>query len=210
MELNREQIIKVLECCIEGTSEACLKCVFGLTPPYPVCKTMVQKQALALINSYEEQIFALENRLKECENGYEGTLHLESCKLHDAEQKVKELTEENKAWQKQLISQEEKSGKSYYDLACEVEDLRAENERLRKALSTDISIVRVSRGSGKTAHLREVGRIKVDAIRADTVQKMQKRLGEHFVEHNEVKYGGGLVHKVLDKVAKEMLKGETP
>ena len=42
--------------------------------------------------------------------------------------------------------------------------------------------------------------------KADTVRKMRERLGEHFVEHNEVKYGGGLVHKVLDKVAKEMLE----
>ena len=47
------------------------------------------------IKSQDEQIFQLENRLKECENGYAGTLHLESNKLHDAEERVKELTEEN-------------------------------------------------------------------------------------------------------------------
>ena len=44
---------------------------------------------------YEQKIYELENRLKECENGYEGTLFLDRCKLHDAEEKVKELTEEN-------------------------------------------------------------------------------------------------------------------
>ena len=43
-----------------------------------------------------------------------------------------ELTEDNKAWQKQLIATKEESGKAYYDLACEVEDLRAKNERLRE------------------------------------------------------------------------------
>lgn len=40
------------------------------------------------IKGYENKIFELENRLKECENGYEGTLALERAK-------VKDLTEEN-------------------------------------------------------------------------------------------------------------------
>ena len=50
--------------------------------------------------------------------------------INSQERRIKELTEENKAWQKQLISTEEQAGKAYYDLACEVENLRAENERL--------------------------------------------------------------------------------
>lgn len=40
------------------------------------------------VKKQEEQIFALENRLKECENGYEGTLALERAR-------VRELSEEN-------------------------------------------------------------------------------------------------------------------
>ena len=44
---------------------------------------------------YEQKILELENRLKECENGYEGTLYLDRCKLHDAEEKIEKLTEEN-------------------------------------------------------------------------------------------------------------------
>lgn len=51
-----EDIIKALECCVNGTSEACLKCAFGLTPPYPVCKTMVEKYALDLINRQRAEI----------------------------------------------------------------------------------------------------------------------------------------------------------
>ena len=46
------------------------------------------------------------------------------------EQKIKKLTEENDAWQKRLISTEEKADKAYYELACEVEDLRTENANL--------------------------------------------------------------------------------
>lgn len=34
-----------------------------------------------------------------------------------------------------------------------------------------------------------------------------KKIDEYFVEHNDIKYGGGLIHKVLDQIAKEMLQG---
>ena len=47
-------------------------------------------EIFAFVNAQTDKIFALENRLKECENGYAGTLHLESCKLHDAERKIAE------------------------------------------------------------------------------------------------------------------------
>ena len=59
-ELKPEDVMKALDCCAEDTSEACLKCVFGLTPPYPVCKTMVAKQALALLREKDAQISALQ------------------------------------------------------------------------------------------------------------------------------------------------------
>lgn len=89
MELNREQIIKALECLWYEK-----ECVGDECPLFKLggdCAPLIAMEALSLI---------------------------------------KELTEENEAWQKQLISTEEKSGKAYYELACEVEDLRAENERL--------------------------------------------------------------------------------
>lgn len=54
--MNEQDVLKALECCVDGTSEACLKCVFGLTPPYPVCKTMVAKYALALIREKNAEI----------------------------------------------------------------------------------------------------------------------------------------------------------
>jgi hypothetical protein len=92
MELNREDIIKALECWCDDV------CV-GEKCPYYVyhnfCVPRISKDALTLIKDQAEQIFKLENRLKECENGYEGTLFLDRCKLHDAEEKVKQLTEEN-------------------------------------------------------------------------------------------------------------------
>ena len=77
-----------------------------------------------------------------------------------------------------------------------IKELTKENERLRAEVSVKKKLL------DKSVDLE-------DKVKADTVRKMQERLGEHFVEHNEVKYGGGLVHKVLDKIAKEMTTDET-
>lgn len=108
---------------------------------------------------------------------------------------IKELTEENERLTNNIVEQ-----------SAENMMLIGENKRLQKALNTDISIVRVSRGSGKTAHLREVGRIKVDAIRADTVRKMQERLKEHL-EKPEFPWDSFTVaEEVIDQIAKEMLE----
>lgn len=169
MELNKEQIIKALECCqIRHINKACDDCYYHRWLE-PTCRGVLCEDALALI---------------------------------------KELTEENDAWQKQLISEKEKADKAYYDLACEVENLRSENERLQKALNTDISIVRVSRGSGKTNHLREVGRIKADAIKADTVRKMQERFNEKVAKlliSPSIQYQASAF---IDQIAKEMVEGK--
>jgi hypothetical protein len=133
MELNREQIIKALECCITKHHENC--CNLGKWHEEWNCMTDLMKSALSLI---------------------------------------KELSEEN--------------------------------ERLRKVLFTDISVVRVSRGSGKTAHLREIGQIKVDAIRADTVRKMQEKVEKKILEINPNLCG---LLPFIDQIAKEMLEEDT-
>lgn len=76
-------------------------------------------EIFAFVNAQADKIFALESRLKECENGYEGTLHLESNKLHDAEEKVKELTQAN-----------EQLSESYDHLEKTKDELLAERSRL--------------------------------------------------------------------------------
>ncbi len=86
--------------------------------------------------------------------------------------------------------------------------LTEENERLKKALYTDISIVRVSRGSGKTNHLREVARVRMDAVRADTVRKMQERLTLEFDRMHKSNFMTPEVRQwIIDQIAKEMLEG---
>ena len=145
MELNIEQIIKGLECCADENS------CEGKCPYYSnvvtVCSTNLAKDALAIIKEQDERIFKLENRLKECENGYEGTLYLERCKLHDAEQKIEELTkkvgelEEYYAIAKQdnddtcdLLFKAEDENK---ELAKKNKELAEENKRLTKRLEKD-------------------------------------------------------------------------
>lgn len=90
MELNREQVKKELVLFIDDTP---VELHFNHKKTSKFLSFL--KLVLAVITTDEQKIFELENRLKECENGYEGTLYLERCKLHDAEQKTKELTEEN-------------------------------------------------------------------------------------------------------------------
>lgn len=120
MELNREQIKKALECCFvnDWNSTKCNECPFYNGGGG--CIDELKEFTIAFINSQEQKIFELENRLKECENGYEGTLFLDRCKLHDAEEKVKELTEEN-----------EKLHASCTELTQKCASLTEENERLR-------------------------------------------------------------------------------
>lgn len=89
MKLNEETVKKALECCIQ--SNYCENCEYREERGDGVDVCSIRSDALALINSLEQKIFELENRLKECENGYEGTLFLDRCKLHDAEEKIKEL-----------------------------------------------------------------------------------------------------------------------
>ena len=57
--MTDNEIIKSLECCVEGTSESCLSCVLRLTP-YPACKTLVEKHTLDLIKRQKAEIERLE------------------------------------------------------------------------------------------------------------------------------------------------------
>ena len=88
-DLKIEDEMKAIECCSKGDCDKCPN------DDKKDCIGKTVKDALAIIYLYEQKVFELENRLKECENGYEGTLHLERSKLHDAEEKVSELMAEN-------------------------------------------------------------------------------------------------------------------
>lgn len=109
------------------------------------------------------------------------------------EQRIKELTEENEAWQKALITEKENADKAYYELACEVEDLRAENERLNKE---------VKYWEVETKEARADIDQAVTEARADTVRKMQEKLIKGaFCSACGIDYS----HHII-QIAKEMLE----
>ena len=113
--MEREKIIKALEFCANNDD-----CVGVMCPYYTIgCEYKMPKDALSLIKEQEQKIFELEKCLKERENGYEGTLYLDRCKLHDAEEKVKELTQAN-----------EQLSESYDHLEKTKDELLAERSRL--------------------------------------------------------------------------------
>ena len=108
-------------------------------------------EIFAFVNAQADKIFELENRLKECENGYDGTLHLESCKLHDAEEKVKELTAENKKLKNRITFQvvmpddkmEEIKAECLERVELDVKECRADTvrkmqERLKECFDNEI------------------------------------------------------------------------
>lgn len=94
----------------------------------------------------------------------------------------------------------------------EIQDISEENEKLRTALNTDISIVRLCRGSGKTQHMREVARVKMDAVRADTVRKMESRLLDEILtvarcqKADEPNIRSQEVFTIVKQITKELLE----
>ena len=120
---------------------------------------------------------------------------------------IKELTEENKAWQKQLITTEEKSGKAYYDLACEVEDLRNENEKLKERLEREAKCQYDL--CGQIVDLKSIAeqyQKQFEYAKSDTVREFAERLNKHFC-HDPAFLGveQRLIMGVVDQIAKEML-----
>lgn len=83
MELNAEQIKKELVLFIDD-----MPVELHFSRKRTLKFSLFLKDILFVILANEQKIFELENRLKECENGYSGTLALERAK-------IKELTEEN-------------------------------------------------------------------------------------------------------------------
>lgn len=215
--LNSEQIKKALECCASPT-QMCKDC------PMPEevkddcrCMETISRNALALIKSQEQRIKELTAKVAKWEDECDlrGDMW---CKLNEEN---KRLTEENEAWQKQLIITEEKSGKAYYELACEVENLRSENENLHKSC-TDLTrkcaslteenerlIVTLkmndapfSEGLQIVHDFCEKGKRKAEA---DIVRKMQEMLKEILDDFYNTGEDALLdVPDLIDQIAKEL------
>lgn len=141
--------------------------------------------------------------------------HNRTCDyLNTKEVEMAKLPEENEAWQKQLISTEEQAGKAYYDLACEVEDLRTENENLH-ASCTELT-QSCTKLTEENERLRELGTTKEiekeivrRETRADTVRQMQERLIKWWKAQIEVCVNAKeeeIIISAVYQIAKEMLE----
>ena len=129
MELNREQIIKALECCA-SRKQACRDC------PVPQdvkddCKCMefISRNVLALICELTE---SLDRVQKQC-----GEIIVE-CDERDAERlkQVAKLTEECKKWQERL----DREAKCQYDLAGKIVDLEAKVAQVKADTLKDVQM----------------------------------------------------------------------
>lgn len=119
MELNTEQVKKGLKCCT--FKPKCKECPYNGKDCFAL-----DKDAHAIIESQEQKIFELENRLKECENGYEGTLHLERAK-------IKELTDRIEILE-MLCKVNDRVGEDYIRECNKNKELTEQNEKLKAEL----------------------------------------------------------------------------
>lgn len=182
------------------------------------------KDALSLIKSQEQKIFDLENRLKECENGYKGTLYLESCKLRDAEEKINELGVDLKTMRgaansykihiTELTQAHEMLSESYNhlektkdELLSERARLTEENERLH-ASCTELEKKYALAVAEREANVKGFSKMLV-VIHDDTVRKMQERLTKEFDRMHKSNFITVEERQwIIDQIAKEMIGEE--
>ena len=223
--LNAEKIYKELAMFIEDM------------PTYLLCFKRTEKfreflkNVLSLIKSQEQKIFDLENRIKECENGYEGTLRLDRCKLHDAEEKIKELDVELKAMRgaansykihiTELTQAHEMLSESYNHLEKTKDELLSERARiteenarleklcaLRDQDNKDTQDLLYKAEAENERLMREKTALECivstarNQAKADTVQNMQDRFNKVFGGMDATQV---LLRRTFDQIAKEMI-----
>ena len=176
--MEREQIIKALECCIKAET-------------WGDCEDLG-----CPAHTKQGCYFYLRT-----DDDYENTIYIELCK--DALSLIKELTEDNEYLKTQLTaaearyeSRKESDLEEVLELRLKVEELTEENERLRE--DNEIK-------SQKRANIFEIANA-FERGRTNGVRKMQERLKEKAFSVPTVynSYFG----RMIDQIAKEMLKGK--
>ena len=182
MELNREQIIKALECC--GTSDkSCSYC--PLAKDYSPCSKTMADNALSLIKE-----LTAENKLLNVELG-----NANSEILRLIEEK-KELTEEVASWK--AIA--EGYQKQFEDCADDRAKLTEENERLRGCVMSEEQVRTIATETIKQG---------ISKIKAATVRKYREQLHRAFAHSDSKdKFNKGVFLEMVDLIAKEMSEGE--
>ena len=207
-ELNAEQIKKALECCISG--DDCTLCPLINEQS---CPCVLNENALALINSQEQRIKELtedneylKTQLTATEARYESRKESDIAEKLELRLKVEELTKENGSWQKTLMTEKENASKAYYNLACEVEDLRAENAKYEAEHHAEFNKWLKLEEATKRHHAELFKDAKI-AVKEDTVREFVERLNAHFYSNCAYfRISHDYIRRDIDKIAKEMLE----
>ena len=179
MELNRDQIIKALECWASGNPcEGSCCPLFEISPD--TCDRWIGRNALALIKELTEDV---ERVSKQC-----GEIIIE-CDERDAE-RLKEVAD----WK--AIA--EGYQKQFEDCAEDRAKLTEENERLHASCTELEQVCKKWQGQLN---------IECEYTRADTVRKMQERLKAQKFTHKN--FGELVYVEDIDQIAKEMVEGAT-
>ena len=203
----------------------CERCV-KLTPEYitqgitqinnDIAITILTDENLRLKvenKNQEQRIFELENRLKECENGYEGTLYLDRCKLHDADEKIKKLTAEISS----LVDDCKIAEKLISEKSEEIARLKKENKTLTINMNAfglaSKRLVEENESLRDKAYRQECDKwlntddkVIEDAISQATqatIRKMQERVKQAFRDDGRSNL---YIRKVIDQVAEDLRK----
>ena len=194
--MEKDLIIKALECCLDGTD-----CTMCPLVDEKSCPCVLNENALSLINELSEENESLGAEKEHLELVVEGKLKRTSA----LEKQVLSLTEENKSL-KQCIEHEHRSFmETFGELDDKCKSLYEENERLEKKLAESYNALDEQMNFYCSFTQSKIQNCPIDdevaKAKADTVRKMSKRIKEYFPYDAD----SGL-YVVLDQIAKEMLE----
>lgn len=191
MELNREQIIKALECCTVGIGTECEKCPYMRTA---YCNDVLKKDIL----SYIKELTQANEQLSESYDHLEKTkdeLLAERSRLTEHNAQILQFGEEWEALARKFEAENKK--------------LTVENERLKNRCVAKVILTSKDAEKIKKECIERV-KLDIKAIQTNTVRKMQERLKTKSKVRINTIFGKCLMLTAedIDQIAKEMLEGE--
>ena len=200
-EMKPEDVIKALELCVEGTSEACLKCAWRLTP-YPSCKAVVEGKALALIRDYRNQISILKALLERCETQFaekDAEIERLTQERDDARRDCAVAEQLHYECKKEL---EEMSDDILDSVRAERDRYKAESQQYQSAFLKATMDAEKERFQCKNI-CEPTYKNLLETARADAITEFAERL-KTFYKHLPGNTVGGSVEYHIDQVVKEM------
>lgn len=186
MELNREQVIKALECCNKAIVADCVDCPLC---DVDSCENSLLGNALSLINELTEE-----------RDGLENLIHTMSEIENRMSETIEELTSENKLLNVELGNANSEISR----LIEERKELTEENERLKRT--------QVVQHIHIDEQFRKECEYEMKQLKADTVKKMQERLTSFFANDDTLKYievDAEYINEQIDHITEEILEEVT-